>query len=122
MSPPFIKTHPRDEKGILPGNDVTFIVELAEKESGVHFEWRKWNDTLPSGCSGAHSEMLTIHQVSPDDTGYYYCCVSNAHGRATSQRAKLSICKSVNIVLIHVWLWMDPGCVIKLIVLIQIPI
>ena len=89
--PPTVKVHPADQL-MLVRSSANFTVSVEDIPGHDHtYQWQKNNINIVGATSDAH----TITCVVKTDEGTYCCVVSNAAGTMTSDRAQLTVCKSV---------------------------
>ena len=93
---PTIKEHPKDTDGTV-GKSAAFEVEIEplEDQSEVTYKWSKVSGSLSTRCSDDTTAKLTFQDITGDDAGYYYCCISNKRGRVNSRTAKLSLSETL---------------------------
>ena len=85
--PPSIETHPQD-KTIGEGNIVTLSVQA--RGTNLHYQW--WKDGV--NLNDEIGDELTVTISAPQDSGDYWCVVSNEGGSVTSDPARLTIGKT----------------------------
>ena len=102
--PPRIISHPQKIRNAAPGKPVVFTVQATgsdplsyqwlwkppEGKVGNE-EWRQCDMALHGGAS------LTIASVQKSNEGNYHCVVSNTAGSQTSESAKLTIGKQLDV-------------------------
>ena len=76
---------------VTAGSNATFIV-VASGTTPLSYQWRKSNQDLSNGgnISGVTTSILTVNNVSVNDTGNYEVVISNAAGR-TNATAQLMV-------------------------------
>lgn len=89
QEPPTVTQHPNSGNKCVGGNISLSIV--AEGEGDLSYQWFKDGDPLV----GEESEVLTIDPVSEDDTGLYFCRVTNINGSTDSNPAQVIISTDV---------------------------
>ena len=85
--PPIIETHPQD-KTIGEGKSVTLSVQA--RGTNLHYQWQKDGANLPDEIS----DQFTVTTASPEDSGDYWCVVSNEGGSIASNHAHVTIGKT----------------------------
>jgi hypothetical protein len=88
FTPPYIFENPRDTM-ICEGDTAIFKVRsLTNDYSPLWYQWYH-NDVL--FYSSINGYILGFSYTLPQDTGYYYCVISNDYGKDTSQTARLEL-------------------------------
>ena len=72
-------------------NRVSTISFQCKADGAVSYRWEKQNGVVSSSTTGIKTNVLTITNIQPEDTGYYRCAAVNATGIAHSKYAKLTI-------------------------------
>lgn len=85
QEPPFITNHPASGNKCI-GDNITLNV-IAEGEGDLLYEWYKDGDVL----IGEESDQLVISNLTGDDTGVYFCRVTNDNGSTDSNPAQLIV-------------------------------
>ena len=93
--PPRIITHPKDSTYTVPGEQVTFIVQVTGmKPISYHWQWNPDKEGVSEDWqpySGADTPTLTVQDVQKSNEGSYRCVISNCAGSQTSKPAKLEV-------------------------------
>jgi len=85
MSPPFIFEQTEDIT-VCPGENAIFIIGLTGSDY-LKYKWFRNGAEI----TGATNNPLVIENVQEQDTGSYFCIISNQYGTDTSDVAKLGI-------------------------------
>jgi hypothetical protein len=83
--PPNITQHPQSQT-IVASNPATLFV-VATSDTSMHYQWY-FNTNTPVGTD---SSSFTIASASTNDSGGYFCVVSNSSGSSTSLVAMLNV-------------------------------
>ena len=59
-------------------------------EASFYYWWRDTTD-IPSDATGVKTNKLTLHSISPLDSGHYQCVAENEHGETYSNYAMLTV-------------------------------
>ena len=81
-----ITVHPTDIT-IAEGSDVMLTCE-ATGDGTLNYQWRRVSGSLQRNSGG---QTLTIHNITIDDSGQYYCEVDNGGEKVTSKRAQVTV-------------------------------
>ena len=82
-----ITIHPKDIT-IAEGSDVMLMCE-ATGNGTLNYQWRSRVSGLLKRNSGGQN--LTIHNITVDDSGQYYCEVDNGGKKVASTRARVTV-------------------------------
>ena len=96
--PPIITTHPQQLHDAVPGETVTFTIQVTGGEP-LSYQWQhktgdesgEWESRDMERFPGANSSTLIIPSVQKSNEGGYRCTVSNRAGSETSQCATLTL-------------------------------
>ena len=55
------------------------------------YYWLKENGNIPSDAIGSESNVLTLHNILPPDSGRYQCVAENEYGRTYSNYAVFTV-------------------------------
>ena len=72
-------------QGLCEGSNITFSINAVG--SILSYQWKKGNNII----NGANSENLVLNNISPGDTGSYYCVVTGTCNSVISHTADLSV-------------------------------
>jgi hypothetical protein len=87
VGPPRFISEPQD-RNVRVGGTAIFSVAIAPDIAGAKTkQWYKNGTILP----GQTARSLMLHNVQPEDQGYYYCTVTSIGGTATSYGAQLVV-------------------------------
>ena len=88
---PDITTQPMSQQNVVPGTNVSFMVEA--KGSDLTYLWQRngVNLTDDTKYSGTTSATLTVMNVVKEDEGNFTCVVTNVVGSVTSSAAQLTV-------------------------------
>ena len=88
---PDITTQPMSQQNVVPGTNVSFMVEA--KGSDLTYQWQRngVNLTDDTKYSGTTSATLTVMNVMEEDEGSFTCVVTNVVGSVTSSAAQLTV-------------------------------
>ena len=91
VPPPVITKHPEDKR-VPQGTTVTFNCE-ATSYGATTYLWKHVDGGDPDlgRATGVTSNILTISNPVPDDTGIYVCITSNKDGQTVSEEAVLNV-------------------------------
>ena len=85
---PVIIANPVD-KMIKSDSNTESVSFTCEAEGATAYRWEKQDDDISSDATGVNTNVLTIHNLQPDNAGYYRCIASNASGSSFSEYAVL---------------------------------
>ena len=90
---PDITTQPMSQQNVVPGTNISFMVEA--KGSDLTYQWQRVgvNLTDDTKYSGTTSATLTVMNVVEEDEGDFTCVVTNVVGSVTSSAAELTVRK-----------------------------
>lgn len=94
---PVIIANPVD-KMIKIDNNTESVSFTCEAEGATAYRWEKQGGDFSSDATGVNTNVLTIHNLQPDDTGYYRCIACNASGSSFSEYAILGNYKNVIVI------------------------
>ena len=83
---PVIIVNPID-KMIKNDSNTESVSFTCEAEGATVYKWEKQGGGISSNATGINTNILTIHNIQPNDTGYYRCIASNASGSSFSDYA-----------------------------------
>ncbi len=83
---PRVITQPRDTT-VIVGDDATFSLVL-QNTDGMTYKWRKVDSATTLDSSGA---TFSLTSVAEDDSGEYYCLVSNIAATVSTDTAHLTV-------------------------------
>ncbi|MBI2927643.1 MAG: immunoglobulin domain-containing protein [Verrucomicrobia bacterium] len=91
VTAPAITSQPQDEAAAV-GSNASFSVKVVGA-TPLTFRWYRAGKELTDGgrISGATTASLTLAKVEAADADSYFVVVSNAHGKATSEPAMLTV-------------------------------
>ena len=75
---------------VAEGSDVTLTCE-ATGNGALNYQWMKESGSLPMNSLSNGGKNLTLHNITVDDSGQYYCEVDNGGEKVTSKRAKVAV-------------------------------
>ena len=87
-----ITTHPNNNGPITiaEGSNVMLRCE-ATGNGGLNYQWRRVSGSLPSSARTSNGgQTFTIHNITVDDSGEYYCEVDNGGESVSSMRVQVT--------------------------------
>ena len=74
-------------------NNLNLTMECLPDKNDLHYSytWKKKNDAIPSRTRGINSQILTIYNLIPEDSGDYQCIVSNRTGKISSEFSTVNV-------------------------------
>jgi len=87
---PKITTHPSSRVVAISG--ITTNLSLTcEAIGATSYYWERMDGSIPSGATGVNTDILTIVNLTPQDSGNYRCVVSNDGNVSISHYAKITV-------------------------------
>ena len=75
----------------LTVNDRKLLMKCLPYDVNFIYMWERKNTKLPSTAHGVNSELLTITNLKPKDSGEYRCIMSNSTGMIASDYESVTI-------------------------------
>ena len=81
--------HPEDIV-VAEGSNITLTCK-AIGYGTLNYQWKKESDSLPKNFISNGGPNLTLHNITVNDSGQYYCEIENEEGNVTSERAEVTV-------------------------------
>ena len=72
-------------------NETTSIQLRCMANETIFYTWERRNGIIPNDAEGINTNMLTLIDITPSDSGQYRCIASNEHGKDYSEYATVII-------------------------------
>ena len=85
--------YPNETVTIAEGNDVTLRCK-ATGNGTLNYQWKRVSGSLPNNAVITNingGEILTIHNITVNDSGRYYCEVDNGGDGVPSRRVRVTV-------------------------------
>ena len=86
---PKITIHPNSI--MIKSGDTNHLSLTCKAIGSKSYCWERRDGNIPPGATGINSETLTLVNLTPDDTGYYRCVVSDDSDEDYSNYAKITV-------------------------------
>jgi len=76
---------------VAVGQDVMVTCGIGGADNLTYRWMRKWHKQIPSRATGINSNLLTIHNISSDDSGQYKCIVLGGNSCIKSSPVNVTV-------------------------------
>jgi len=86
-----INKHPSNKEVTLTGISINISLTCEASENITSYSWKKQRSTLPMNTAGMNTSVLSLINVTIENSGYYRCVATNGSGNSYSNFAHLYV-------------------------------